>query len=119
MLIVRYDDFNAQFNKLSSTNLSLWKQTHIMFIPKMNKIIKKTHVGDETRVRYDINNVWDDFVYLENKILFFIDKYLNTFIKGININKGIMNNCNITIPSNNILDESIYYFDSFITFLVL
>lgn len=113
---MRYDDFNSQFNKLISTNLSLWKQTHIMFIPRMNKIIRETPIGDETKVRYDINNVWDDFVYLENKILFFINKYLNTFTKGININKDIMNNCNITIPSNNILDESIYYFDSFITF---
>ena len=113
---MRYNDFIVEFNKLSNTNLSLWKQTHIMFIPKLNKLIKETPIGYETRVKYDINDVWDKFVYLENKILFFIDKYLYTFIKGINVNKEIMNNCNTTISSNNILDESIYYFDSFITF---
>ena len=113
---MRYNDFIVEFNKLSNTNLSLWKQTHIMFIPKLNKLIRETPIGYETRVKYDINDVWDKFVYLENKILFFIDKYLYTFIKGINVNKEIMNNCNTTISSNNILDESIYYFDSFITF---
>ena len=113
---MKYNDFKVQFNKLSATNLNLWKQTHIMFIPQTNKIIRESPIGDETRIRYDINNVWDDFVYLENKILFFIDKYLNTFLRGININKDIMKNCNIIIPSNNILEESTYYFDSFITF---
>lgn len=113
---MRYNDFIVEFNKLSNTNLSLWKQTHIMFIPKLNKLIRETPIGYETRVKYDINDVWDKFVYLENKILFFIDKYLYTFIKGINVYKEIMNNCNTTISSNNILDESIYYFDSFITF---
>ena len=52
---MRYNDFNEQFNKLSSTNLSLWKQTHIM--PKMNRIIRETPIEDKTMVRYDITNV--------------------------------------------------------------
>ena len=113
---MKYNDFKIKFSKLNETNFSLWKQTHIMFIPQTNKIKRESSIEDEVRCRYDINNVWDEFACLENKILFFIDKYINTFLKGININKDVMNNCNIIIPSNKVLDESIYYFDAFITF---
>ena len=76
-----YNDFVIEVKKMLEYNTLLWKQTHIMFIPLTNKIIRENSIGEETRVRYDINCLWQEFVYKENKILFFINKYINYFGK--------------------------------------
>ncbi len=110
-----YNDFRVKLKKIIAANTLLWQQTHIMFIPKMNKIIRENPIGEEQRVRYDINNVWEEFSYKENKVLFFADKYLNNLLDGLSIYNDLINQKNIAIFSNHILEEAIYYFDSFIS----
>ncbi|MBE5820300.1 MAG: hypothetical protein E7310_05775 [Clostridiales bacterium] len=113
---MNYKDFELEMHNLIAENLNLRKQTNIMFIPRINKIMRENPIEREVRVRYNIDNVWDNFVYLENKILFYIDKYLNRFLEGLNRYGNIRNQSNIILPVNTILEEAIYYFDSFTIF---
>ena len=110
-----YNDFILETKKLLEYNTLLWKQTHIMFIPITNKSIRENPVGEETRVRYDIDNLWQEFVFKENKILLFINKYLTFFVNGLNIYSDLFYENNISIPSNEVIEESIFYFDAFIS----
>ncbi len=88
---MKYNDFKIKMKELIENNIALWKQTHIMFIPLMDKILSENPVGEETRVRYDIDQIWEDFAYKENKILFFIDKYLNNLSHGLELYDNILN----------------------------
>lgn len=109
-----FEELKICLEELKEENLNLWKQTHIMSIPAMDKMLRETPIGEEIRVRYDINEVWDEFVYFENKVLFFINNFLKTFLKGL-VNSGeILNKINIQFTSNEIIEEAIYYFEAMI-----
>lgn len=112
---MKYNEYKNKIDELLKKNLLLWQQTHIMFIPITNKMVVENPTGEETRVRYDISNVWDEFVYKENKVLFFINKYLNNMLNGINVNIGLMDKVDIWFPTNNIIEEAIYYFDALVS----
>lgn len=109
-----FEEVEIKLEELKKENLNLWKQTHIMFIPVMNKILRETPIGEEVRVRYDVDQVWNEFVFLENKVLFFINKFLKSFLDGLKLNKEFFDKTNIQFSSNEIIEEAIYYFESII-----
>ena len=111
-----YNDFVIKAKEVIEYNTLLWQQTHIMFIPITNKVIQENLVEEEKRVRYDFEELWYDFVFKENKVLFFIDKYLNSFLDGLSICDISKNMKNISMSSNETIEKAIYYFDSFISF---
>lgn len=114
--LVTYNDFVIKAKEVIEYNTLLWQQTHIMFIPITNKVIQENLVEEEKRVRYDFEELWYDFVFKENKVLFFIDKYLNSFLDGLSICDISKNMKNISMSSNETIEKAIYYFDSFISF---
>ena len=113
--ILKYNEYKNKIDELLKKNLLLWQQTHIMFIPISNKMAAEYPTSEETRLRYDISNVWDEFVYKENKVLFFINKYLNNMLNGINADIDLMDKVDIWFPINNIIEEAIYYFDALVS----
>lgn len=112
---MKYYEYKEKVNKLLNKNDKLWKQTHIMFIPISFKMMKETPIGKEIRVRYDINEVWDEFVYKENKILFFIRKHFECMISSLEHYEHIMKE-NVSFPIDENIEQAFYYFDSFIAF---
>ncbi len=79
-----------------------------MFIPIIKKTIRENPIGEEIRVRYDIDNVWNEFVYKENKVLLFIDKYLIKMKEGLKLCGDLTHN-NSFVKTNDILEEATYY----------
>lgn len=110
---MKYDELIEAIESQKQMNEMLWKQTHIMFIPSSHKFVNDD--GKEKLVKYGINEIWNDFVFKENKILFFINKYLETF------NRALKNYCikfeedNISFSPIDLFEEMAYYFDSVIS----
>jgi hypothetical protein len=52
-------------------------------------------------------------LYKENKTLFFIEHYFKNMIESLSPYIGVLNK-NISFPINNIMEKSLYYFDSII-----
>jgi len=111
---MKYYEYKEKVIEMLRKNNKLWKQTHIMFIPINYKRMKEVAIGEEVRVRYDIDNVWDEFVYKENKVLFFVRKYFEYMLSGLDPMETMMKN-SISFPINEIIEQALYYFDSFIT----
>ena len=111
---MNYKELKTEISRLDEKNLRLRKQTHIMHVPQYSKTMNEDLSVSKQRELYNICKAWDEFSYLENKTLFFIDKYLKRFTEGLKVNEEIIDGQNIILPSNSILEEAVYYFDSFI-----
>lgn len=111
-VVVKYDDLIETIESQRQKNERLWKQTHIMFIPSFHKHMNDD--GKEKLVIYGIDEVWKDFMYKENKILFFLDKYLESFDKGLRKYCKNFEGDDISFPPIDLFDEMVYYFDSII-----
>lgn len=109
---MKYEDLKNKIDAQIEAYDILWKQTHIMFIPSSHKYLKDD--GKEKLVQYGINEVYNEFVFKENKILFFIEKYLKSFKNILECGFIPFQKNNVCIPINNLCDEMIYFFDSLI-----
>lgn len=115
---MKYSEYKNRANTLLEKNLLLWQQTHIMFIVRIDSLAAETPADEEVRVRYDVSSVWDDFVYKENKVLFFTNKYLSYMLNGmssINANIDLANKVDAWFSVSNIMEEAIYYFDALVS----
>lgn len=110
---MKYDELIETIESQKQMNELLWKQTHIMFIPSFHKFANDD--GKEKLVKYGINEVWNEFMFRENKILFFIDKYLETFSSALKNYSIKFEGDNISFPPIALFDEMVYYFDSVIS----
>lgn len=109
---MKYEELIEKIKIQRQKNEMLWKQTHIMFIPASHKFINDD--GKEKLVKYGINEVWKDFMFKENKTLFFIDKYLETFDNALKNYCKKFEGDDISFPPIDLFDEMAYYFDSII-----
>lgn len=111
---MNYLEYLEETKKILEKNLKIQKQRNYMFLPVTNKIVRESNIDEEKVCRYQITNVWDDISYKEGKVLFFIDKYINTMLTALEIYKDLLNQKNTFIPANNIFEEATYYFDAMI-----
>lgn len=109
---MKHDDLIETIKNQRQKNEILWKQTHIMFIPSFHKHMNDD--GKEKIVIYGIDEVWENFIYKENEILFFLDKYLESFDKGLRKYCKNFDGDDICFPPIDLFDEMVYYFDSII-----
>lgn len=112
---MKYFEYKEKVEKLLKENDKLWKQTHIMFIPISFRMMKEIPIGREIRVRYDIKEVWEEFVYKENKVIFFIKKHLECMINSLEYYEQNIKE-DISFPIDENMEQAFYYFDSFIAF---
>ena len=112
---MNYDEYVNKAKEALNNNQKILQQSHIMFIPCMNKRLRDNPIGQETRVRYDINEIWNDFVYKENKVLYFIDKYLQNMISGLEHYSNVLNENGVTTMPNETLEVAAYYFDALVS----
>lgn len=110
---MKYEGLIKTLESQKQENEILWKQTHIMFIPLTHKY--KNDYLDDKLIQYGINEVWNDFMFKENKILFFLDKYLETFDNVLRKYCKKFEEDNISFPPIDLLDEMVYYFDALIS----
>lgn len=111
---MKYGELKSKLDELKLKNDKAYMQTHIMFIPLNNKVIKQT--GDkEVQVQYEIENVINEFLYKENKTIFLIGKFLICYLKILNTTSKLFLEKNICFPPDSRYQELTYYFDSFIS----
>lgn len=109
---MNYLEYLEETKKILEENLKIQKQRHYMFLPVTNKTVRESKIEEEQICRYQITNVWEDISYKEGKVLFFIEKYINTMLLALDTYKDLLNQNNVSIPSNNIFEEATYYFDA-------
>ncbi len=110
---MKYDELIETIESQKQMNELLRKQTYIMIIPSTHKYASDD--GKTKLVKYGINDVWNEFMFKENKILFFIDKYLETFSSALKNYSTRFKEDNISFPPNALFNEMVYYFDSIIS----
>lgn len=106
-----YNELKKKIQEQININEIIFKQTKIIVFPAMHELTKKCNI--EMKVQYGINEVFNDFLFKEKQIIFFMDKYLTTYYEILKrIDEFKSNDC--FIAPNQLNEEMVFYFDSLI-----
>ena len=68
---MKYKELKKEIEKIKIKTIKICQQTNVMFIPLTNKTVKENGT-EEVKVHYGIDTVINEFLYKENKTLFFL-----------------------------------------------
>lgn len=110
---MKYKELKNEIEKIKIKTIKICQQTNAMFIPLTNKMFKENGT-EEVKVQYGIDNVINEFLYKENKTLFFIENLLKCYMKIFESQSEMFLKNNISFPPNKNYCELTYYFDSIV-----
>lgn len=110
---MKYKELKNQIDKIQIKTIKICQQTNIMFIPLTNKMFIENGT-EEVKVQYGIDHVINEFLYKENKTLFFIGQLLKCYMKILESQSEMFLKNSISFPPNKYYCELTYYFDSLV-----